>query len=145
MADHPHEAKAHGHRHAFTPLWDRLGIVASALCLVDCIVLPLTSAILLSFQTGASWADNLHWWLLPPIGVSASMSFYHSFKAHHAYGIVISGASGFCLLVAGEIFEAQARFKGINWVTIVGSTLLISAHLRNLLSHARHFHRAPVH
>ena len=124
--------------HRFSGVWDKLGIFASALCLVDCIVLPITSTILISIQTSAAWAAAMHGWLLLVIGLSASMAFYHSFRAHRAYGIVATGVTGFLLLLAGDVFEARALIQGINWVSLLGSALLIAAHLKNLWMHSAH-------
>lgn len=135
---HAHHTVAHRHhRHRFHGIWDKLGIFASALCLIDCLVLPIASAVLISIGTNSAWAAKFHGWILPIIGVSASMAFYHSLKAHHAYRIVAAGATGFALLVIGELAEASVQVRGINWVTLAGSGLLIAAHLKNLLMHSR--------
>lgn len=125
----------------FALIWDKLGIVVSGLCLVDCLVLPLLSAVLISLKSPVSWFANLHFYLLPVIGVTASMAFHHNYKAHRSYNIVIMGAVGFALLVLGEVFESKMRFFLFNWVTLLGSALLIAAHLRNLLMHTGHRHR----
>ncbi|GAB4439407.1 MAG: hypothetical protein OHK0011_22010 [Turneriella sp.] len=129
------------HRAFFALIWDKLGIVVSGLCLVDCLVLPLLSALLISLQSSVSWFANLHLYLLPVIGVTASMAFQHSYKAHRSYGIVIMGAVGYVLLVLGEVFESRLRFLLFNWVTLLGSALLITAHLRNLLMHTGQRHK----
>ena len=76
------------------------------------------------------------WLLLPLIGLTASMAFYHSYRAHRSYAIVALGAMGFALLVAGELFEAKIALTGINYISLAGTALLISAHLRNLWMHA---------
>jgi hypothetical protein len=147
MAGLADKVKGKPRRRAFFALiWDKLGIVVSGLCLVDCLVLPLLSALLVSLQSSVSWFANLHLYLLPVIGVTAAMAFHHSYKAHRSYGIVIMGAAGFFLLVLGEIFESWLRFLLFNWVTLLGSALLITAHLRNLLMHTsrRHNHAQPA-
>lgn len=125
-------------RHRFSGVWDKLGIFASTLCLIDCIVLPIASTILISLQATVSWLDNMHGWLPLIIGATASFAFYHSYKAHRAYGIVATGTAGLLLLVLGEIAEALAYTKGVNWVSLLGSVLLIVAHLRNLWMHRGH-------
>ncbi|MFZ5627832.1 MAG: MerC domain-containing protein [Spirochaetota bacterium] len=128
-------------RALFALIWDKLGIVVSGLCLVDCLVLPLLSALLVSLQSSVSWFASLHLYLLPVIGLTAAMAFHHSYKAHRSYGIVIMGAVGYLLLVLGEVFENRLRFLLFNWVTLLGSALLIAAHLRNLLMHTGHRHK----
>jgi MerC mercury resistance protein len=137
----------HHHSHSgsvFSALWDKLGIFASALCLIDCIVLPIVSTALLSFQSAFVWAEKLHWLLLPLIGLTAGMAFYHSWKAHRSYLIVASGVTGFLLLMVGEIFEAKLRFFAVNWVSVAGSVFLIGAHVRNLVMHLSHKHSCTV-
>lgn len=132
----------------FALIWDKLGVVTSGLCLIDCLVLPILSTALIGIQSSVPWIANLHLYLLPVIGVTASLAFYHSYKAHRSYGIVITGALGFLLLVLGEVFENRLRFLVFNWVTLAGSGLLISAHLRNLLMHSghrRHRHNHGAH
>ena len=142
MAGQAEEGRSKPCRRAlFALIWDKLGIVVSGLCLVDCLVLPLLSAVLISLQSSASWFANLHLYLLPVIGVTASMAFHHSYKGHRSYGIVIMGAVGFALLVLGEVFESKMQFFLFNWVTLLGSALLIAAHLRNLLMHTGHRHK----
>jgi len=146
MSDHSHDHAHHDHvhdedkKHPFSGLWDKLGIFASALCLIDCIVLPIASTILLSINSTSSWAAGMHTYILPIIGVTAGMAFYHSVKAHRAIAIAITGGLGFLVLVAGEIYEARVAIKGINWITLAGSSLLIGAHLRNLWMHRSHKH-----
>ncbi len=145
MVGSAENVKVRTRRRAFFALiWDKLGIVVSGLCLVDCLVLPLLSALLVSLQASVSWFASLHLYLLPVIGVTAFMAFNHSYKAHRSYGIVCMGAAGYILLVLGEVFESRLRYFLFNWVTLLGSALLIAAHLRNLLMHAGHRHRHPA-
>jgi len=136
-------------RSRFSALWDKLGIVASGLCLVDCVVLPLASALLVGFGSSFSWAREMHWVLLPLIATTASLAFYHSYRAHRSYRIVAVGATGFILLAVGEIFESELRITGLNWVSIAGSALLIGAHLTNLRMHWHNYcgcaHEPGVH
>ncbi len=144
MAGH----KAHQHHShngsVFSAIWDKLGIAASTLCLIDCIVLPIISTALLSAQSSFAWAEKIHWLLLPLIGVTAGMAFYHSWKAHRSYLIVASGATGFILLVLGEVFEANLRSYRVNWMSIAGSAFLIGAHVRNLVMHLSHKHSCTI-
>jgi hypothetical protein len=128
-------------RAIFSLIWDKLGIVVSGLCLLDCLVLPLLSTLLVSLKSSVGWFANLHFYLLPVIGVTALMAFHHSYKAHRSYGIVIQGVLGFALLVLGEVSENRMQLFLINWVSLIGTTLLITAHLRNLLLHTGHRHK----
>lgn len=137
--------RTHSHNGSvFSAIWDKLGIIASGLCLIDCIVLPVVSTALISFQSSFAWAEKLHWLLLPMIGVTASMAFYHSWKAHRSYFIVAFGVTGFLLLLIGEIFEARLRFAAVNWVSVAGSAFLIGAHVRNLVMHLSHRHTCTI-
>ncbi|AFM13542.1 MerC domain-containing protein [Turneriella parva] len=121
----------------FSLAWDRLGVIMSGLCLIDCLVLPVVSTLLISLQSSIGWVKELHWYLLPVIGITGGIAFHHSFKAHRAYSIVASGVVGYLMLAFGELFEPAFGFKSINYVSVTGSALLISAHVRNLLLHNR--------
>ncbi len=120
----------------FSLAWDRLGVIMSGLCLIDCLVLPVVSTLLISLQSSVTWVRDLHWYLLPLIGVTAGIAFHHSFKAHRSYSIVVTGVFGYLMLAFGELFEARLGFTSINYVSVSGSALLISAHLRNLILHS---------
>ena len=135
-----HTTHSHSHGSVFSAIWDKLGIAASTLCLVDCVVLPVVSTALLSAGSTFAWAEKLHWVLLPLIGLTAGMAFYHAWKAHRSYFIVAAGATGFLLLVAGEVFENNMRAFRLNWVSVAGSAFLIGAHARNLVMHLNHRH-----
>lgn len=130
----------------FSLIWDRLGVVMSGLCLIDCLVLPVVSTLLISMQSSMGWVKELHWYLLPVIGLTGGIAFHHSFKAHRAYSIVVSGVVGYLMLAFGELFESALGFASINYVSVTGSALLISAHVRNLLLHSgRHRHSGAHH
>ena len=120
----------------FSLAWDRLGVIMSGLCLIDCLVLPIVSTLLISLQSSVTWVRDLHWYLLPFIGITAATAFHHSFKAHRSYSIVLMGALGYLMLALGELFEVRLGFKSINYVSVTGSALLISAHVRNLVLHS---------
>lgn len=133
--------EAHRRQHAiFRLIWDKLGIAVSGLCLLDCLFLPALSALLASLESSVGWIANLHAYLLPLVGLTAAIAFYHSFRVHRAYGIVLMGLAGFILLVFGEIFESKLRYFMFNWVTLLGAAFLIGAHLKNLLMHSGHRH-----
>ena len=121
----------------FSLAWDRLGVIMSGLCLIDCLVLPVVSTLLISLQSSVGWVKELHWYLLPVIGITGGIAFHHSFKAHRAYSIVVSGVVGYLMLAFGELFEPALGFNSVNYVSVAGSALLISAHVRNLMMHSR--------
>jgi hypothetical protein len=129
----------HSHHHgpAFSSVWDKLGIVASGLCLVDCVVLPVVSTILVSFSSALGWTENLHWYLMPVIGVTAGIAFYHSWQAHRSYRIVYLAAVGFLLLLAGAVSETWLRSGAGTVMSIAGSVALMLAHGMNLRQHLR--------
>ena len=130
----------------FSLLCDRLGVIMSGLCLIDCLVLPVVSTLLISLQSSIGWVKELHWYLLPVIGITGGIAFHHSFKAHRAYSIVVSGVTGYLMLAFGEVFESALGFASINYVSVAGSALLISAHVRNLMLHSgRRSHAAHRH
>ncbi|MBV6494209.1 MAG: hypothetical protein LDLANPLL_02240 [Turneriella sp.] len=133
------------HTHPFSSFWDKIGIAASLLCLLDCLVLPLASILLMSIGSAFAWTENMHTWLLPLIALTSSFAFYHSWKAHRSYSIVSTALLGFLLLVAGEFLEIITFSVRWNWLSFSGSLLIIVAHLRNLTMHAKHRISCKVH
>jgi len=126
-------------------IWDKLGIIASGLCLIDCIVLPVVSTTLLLFSQ-SSWGESMHHALLPLIFFTGGLAFYHSFKIHRSYILTGVAISAFTLILIGEIFEEQMKVLPVNVLSLAGSLLLISAHIRNIrLHHRGSCHSCVVH
>ncbi|RYG29576.1 MerC domain-containing protein [bacterium] len=111
--------------------WDRVGVVLSFLCALHCLVTPFI-ALSLPF-----WVYSIHYspfhlaiaLFIIPVGIYA---FWNGFRRHRQLPILILGLSGLVLLtlaLVGPSTRNQLRWNDI--VTLIGSGLLIAAHLLN--------------
>lgn len=115
-------------------LWDRLGIVGSALCLAHCIATPLAIGFLSTAGLGFLGGEVVHKLLAFPLIIIAILAFWPGYRRHQNAAIVALGAAGAaCLLVAVFVLEFFfPHSHGLETaVTIAGSILLIGAHTAN--------------
>lgn len=120
---------------------DRIGIALSGLCLAHCFLVPI-AALFLPWLSSYLEHDFAHFALLILIIPTAIFSFYHGARKHNDYFPLKVGSLGISLLVIGIMKEAYFHSEEeVNSLldifvdhipTILGSILLVFAHLRNL-------------
>jgi hypothetical protein len=112
--------------------WDRLGVVASALCMVHCIALPVAFALLPALAAYDGVGDYTHV-LFGVVLVGISLfSFVPGYRQHRTTGVPALAAAGLALVLAGAFGgHALAGESGETVLTVAGSVLLIAAHVRN--------------
>jgi hypothetical protein len=115
-----------------TPVLDRIGLLASALCVIHCLVLPLL-AILFTPWLLFSQAH------LPLVicSVALAMPLFLA-RTQAGPGVIPYAASGTALLVLGAVFLAWPVPYLISLpeaLTVAGAVLLAVAHLRRLKNH----------
>lgn len=117
-------------------LWaDRLGVGASALCLVHCLALPFA----LTAFAGWSGAEHGTFHLVAalttlPLAVAAGWPGYRAHRRRHVVALFVLGGA----LVAGAIpLEAWLGHEGHIALTVAGSLALVAGHLRNWTLRAR--------
>lgn len=108
--------------------WDWLGVFFSSLCVIHCVATPILLA-------GASlWiaSEWVHIGFLIALVPIVFLALKHSHASHHGKrGLVILFNAGLVFLVSAILF-GEALGEGFEvGLTIVGSILLISGHLRN--------------
>ncbi|MGE5084799.1 MAG: MerC domain-containing protein [Bacillota bacterium] len=114
-----------------TDIWDKIGIFLSTLCAIHCLVTPLLVLALpvLGQAFEASW---VHWamaFVIVPVGIFA---FWSGYKHHHQRRVFNLGIVGLFLVAAGSILPHEmVEFWGHDVVTILGSILLVVAHVLN--------------
>lgn len=123
---------SHGHTHS-TGLdrWDRAGIFLSTLCAIHCLVTPLVGLALplLGEAFEQTWVHVLMAILIVPIGIFA---FWTGYKHHHQRHILIMGLAGlFLIATASVVPRLWISVAGHDVVTVLGSAVLITAHLFN--------------
>jgi hypothetical protein len=121
---------------------DRAAIVLSALCLVHCLAIPI--ALLLGATAGQWLVDTeaqVHWVLLALAVPLSAVALWRGYRKHGTPSILYIGWSGLALMFLGvsHLF-AQGLFADQFeiGITSVGVTLVLIAHVRNLLLGHRH-------
>lgn len=124
----------HSKHHEFeeeTDRWDKIGIFLSTLCAIHCLLTPLLVLALpvLGQAFEATW---VHWTMalvIVPVGVFAFWSGYKHHKQNKVFGL---GLVGLLLVAAGSVLPHEmVEFREYDLVTIVGSILLVTAHVLN--------------
>ena len=78
IADHTVATNTGGHQ----PIWDRLGILGSALCLIHCAVTPLFIGYLSAAGLGFLGSEIVHKFLAAPLLVIALLAFWPGYRTH---------------------------------------------------------------
>ncbi len=119
---------------------DKLGILGSGLCLIHCLIFPL----LLPFFTSTNSETETHaqglesWFhgiIFPALLLFAIHAFSKGYFIHKSKLILCSGLFGILLLSLGLVSEYfhQERFISPEGITSIGSIILVSAHIFNIL------------
>ena len=109
---------------------DAAGVLASALCLLHCLALPLLLAVLPALR----WAggDHLHAALVGVALLAALVSLGPGYFKHRRAAVPMIGGVGVaCLAVAVFIVGPRYGEVGETALTVAGAVLLCVAHLRN--------------
>jgi hypothetical protein len=111
---------------------DNLGIWASALCVVHCIVTPVLismSVVLARFIPGE---EKTHRTLAVGIAALGAIALVQGFRTHGRRRILGMMALGLGLIFAGAFFGDRLPAHGYEVaVTMTGSVLMIAAHRMN--------------
>lgn len=111
--------------------WDALGLLASGLCLVHCMSLPLLLAALPAL--GFLAARAFHVALGGLVLGLAALAFVSGYRRHRRLGVLALGLGGAASLGVAMLLP-EGVVAGERWLTVVGSLVLVSAHLLNLRS-----------
>lgn len=111
---------------------DRLGICISALCLVQCLALPV---LLVAAPAVALWRGELvHLTLLAAVIPVSILAFGRGVRVHRQARVLWPAAGGLLLLTgaaAVDLMELAGPWS-VAGISVVGAALLIGAHLGNL-------------
>lgn len=114
-----------------TGKWDRVGIFLSSLCAIHCLVTPF---LLLGLPVLGETFES-HWF---HIGMAlfvvpvAYYAFISGFKHHQQKHVLIAGLLGSSMIgVAAFLPHEWVEFYELDLVTIVGSLILVTAHILN--------------
>ena len=119
-----------GPRRAVALNWDAIGIGASTLCMVHCLLTPLLLAFAPAcahFLPGSETVHRTLAYLLMALGL---LAFRAGYRIHHKKSILTLLAAG----MAGVTVGAYANLPSHGWevgITFLGGSLLILAHYCN--------------
>lgn len=121
-------------------VWDKLGIAFSGACVVHCIVvafLPLFFPALATL-THESWIHII-------VGViilfTSPLAFIPGYRKHGLSWIVLTAITGLLLILLGILLEGKLEDTITHGVSILGSLVLVFAHVKNLQHSHRHNHQ----
>ena len=121
---------------------DYLGILASTVCLIHCLVLPFILPYLsLYFETSEESSHNFfHLVIFPILLVMAISAILKGHKLHNKKLPLTLATLGILLLGSTITFELEKYFEHqtITFINILGSLSLISAHITNISLSFKH-------
>ena len=108
---------------------DKLGMLLSGLCAIQCALLPL----LLSLSAVIpSWAHFGHGWLwMAVIGLIALWSFTQGWQRHHDRKVLAYFITGYAVLVLANSLEGHVNVLTESVLFVLGGVLMVLAHWRN--------------
>jgi len=120
-------------RSANAVLLDRAGICVSALCLVQCLLLPIIVAGAPVLALPFFDSEIFHLLLLGLILPIGSIAFYLGYRVHASRVTVLLGAVGIGIVFVTAVFghDHLSAMASALW-TSLGGFFLITAHVMNL-------------
>lgn len=113
-------------------LWDRIGITASAICMIHCLVFPVFLALL----PLTSLSNSIHVWAHPVLLIfivpSVVYSMYFNSKSRTGNALLLTGL---CFLLMAWYFHHDLAWLTETMITTAGSISLIAGHWFNYISH----------
>jgi hypothetical protein len=121
------------HKSTNPALWDRVGIGASALCLVHCLLTSVLLAALPLLNLSVLHNERIHQILAVFIVGVGGLAFFPGYRRHRRPLPLLLGAAGLALLLSAAFAVGPAL--GHAWetpLTIAGGALMVCAHYLNL-------------
>jgi hypothetical protein len=121
-------------------VWDRLGIAFSSACVLHCILvvfLPLFFPAIAQY-THESW---IHLAVGSTILFTSPLAFVPGFKKHGLTWIIALASLGLFFIFMGIILETRFPEEISHGISILGSILLVLAHVKNIQHGHRHQHQ----
>lgn len=112
-------------------IWDKLGILLSALCLIHCILGPILLVLIPSISQFFT-EEWIHIFLFIFVVLVAGYVFLSHYKYHRSKSILVSAFSGIFLLSLGLFLHDSLNAISHALINLPGSLLLIWAHWQNL-------------
>ena len=111
------------------PLYDRIGICTSVICMIHCLAIPFL--LLFGFESMLRWVDQewIEWTIIVVAVLIGLISFLGGFLKHRQHFIPVLFVAGFLLIINGEAVDHM-------WISLIlslaGAFVIIYAHVQNL-------------
>lgn len=113
-------------------IWDKVGICASGLCLVHCLVTPILLIIFPGAKIMLGDNEIVHSIFAIFVVLSIGVAVYPTCKEHGHKDIIISAVLGVIFILGGIFLHETLSETMTHIMTIIGSIFLIIAHLKNM-------------
>lgn len=121
-------------------LWDRIGISASLICLIHCLVTPLT--VMTIPLIGREFDHEIFHWAVAALVVPVAIwALWRGYQSHRHRRVLWLGVSGL-MAVAAALISGTVNFSLEVTLMSIGGTLLAAAHWTNMqvCRHQHHDH-----
>jgi hypothetical protein len=117
---------------------DRAAICVSAMCVVQCLVLPILVVISPLVSLGLLGSELFHLAMLAVVVPLSLLAFGLGYRVHRNAGMLVPGLAGLAVIITAAILEgAVLGTLAAALLTSVGGLLLISGHWLNLRKRRR--------
>lgn len=110
--------------------WDRLGISASILCVVHCLLTPVALVFLplVGATLARGWVHALIIAIVVPVAVFA---LWNGYRLHRHASVIWLAAFGFAAIAMAVLYSGDHNFVEAGFMVIAG-LLLSTAHYKNM-------------
>ncbi len=116
----------------YTQLWDNLGIGASTICLIHCMILPVMLVVFPTVTLAWLADDSMHVPLLAALILPAAIAAITGFLAHKHLSTAVIMAFGLGAVTLGTFAQQVGLPHSLEIpVMVLGSLTLIGAHWAN--------------
>jgi hypothetical protein len=111
---------------------DHLGVIASALCLIHCIVTPVVLSLSVVWAHYLPAEERFHRLLAAMVAAIGCIAIVRGYRKHRRLRVFCLTAGGLGLIFAGAYFGNRLPSHATEMaVTMTGSGLMIAAHMIN--------------
>ena len=119
---------------------DRLGLVLSFACLLHCLLTPLLLSVLPLLGLSLLASDSFHAVFAVGVLLAAALALVPGYRVHRRASVLLLGVAGVSSVAIGA---AMSHGGAETALTVIGSLLLVSAHISNLRLARKHLHAHP--
>ncbi len=120
-------------------LWDKWGIALSSVCILHCFAVVFIPLLLpaLNLVTHSPWFHRIFAVL---IIFTTPLAFIPGYRRHGLHRVLAFALIGVSLILLGVFLDGSVEEWLSHGISIVGSVLLVSAHIFNLRHAQKHKH-----